>query len=301
MNSVTIRRKLNVKAKTLRECLKRAEEFIKKFDAERDAFELPLRLKEIDRVWAAFDDLERQYEEHPYEDNRGNMYSDSDRTFFESKLFEIKAFLLSKMAAPKVTPKMRPMESLTVAFSDLKSPTFALSNFDGNYRAWIAFHDSFLVLVHKNAELSDIQKFHHLRSALKDEAAQVIEAIGFSAENYETAWQTLLNRYSNEYLLKKRHLQDLLEIPRMKTETAACLQSTVNEFRSHIKALEQLGEPIAQWGSMLEHMLCTKLHQDTAKAWAIHAASRNEQSYECLIVFLEDRVRILEYISVNLG
>ncbi|XP_058828610.1 uncharacterized protein LOC131688422 [Topomyia yanbarensis] len=76
---------------------------------------------------------------------------------------------------------------------------------------WLAFHDTFLALIHLNLEVPDIQKFHYLRAAVKGEAVQLIESIGISSFNYVLAWQTLENRYSNDYLLKKRHVQALFD------------------------------------------------------------------------------------------
>uniref|UniRef100_A0A182I9E6 Uncharacterized protein n=1 Tax=Anopheles arabiensis TaxID=7173 RepID=A0A182I9E6_ANOAR len=88
---------------------------------------------------------------------------------------------------------------------------------------WLTFRDTFECLIHDNVDLPPIQKFHYLRAALKGEAAQVIEAITISASSYELAWKTLAERYSNEYLLKKRHLQAMFGITPAKRESATTL------------------------------------------------------------------------------
>ncbi|XP_062538402.1 uncharacterized protein LOC134206693 [Armigeres subalbatus] len=164
---------------------------------------------------------------------------------------------------------------------------------------WLAFHDTFLALIHSNPDVPDIQKFHYLRAAVKGEAAQLIESIGISSANYNLAWMTLENRYSNDYLLKKRHLQALFDVPCMKRESAASLHSLVDEFERHTKILRQLGEPTDSWSTILEHLLCTRLHNDTIKAWEDHASTVNDPNYGCLIDFLQRRTRVLESISVN--
>lgn len=99
--------------------------------------------------------------------------------------------------------------------------------------------------------------------------------------------------------MKKRHLQGLFNIPSMKRENAATLHGLVDEFERHIKILKQLGEPTEHWGSILEHLLCTRLHDDTLKAWEDHASTVTDPNYHCLIEFLQRRMRVLESISVN--
>ncbi|XP_053673983.1 centrosomal protein of 162 kDa-like [Anopheles nili] len=57
--------------------------------------------------------------------------------------------------------------------------------------------------------LPDMQaRFNSVQANIIDkEAAKVIESITISAANYEITWKILTDRYSNEYLLKKRYLQ----------------------------------------------------------------------------------------------
>ncbi|XP_055622508.1 uncharacterized protein LOC129766079 [Toxorhynchites rutilus septentrionalis] len=85
------------------------------------------------------------------------------------------------------------------------------TQFSGDYKDWLAFHDTFEALIHNNSEVVEVQKLHYLKAALKGEAAQLIESIGISSANYRLAWEAFVNRYANEYLLKKRHLQALFE------------------------------------------------------------------------------------------
>ncbi|XP_065089129.1 uncharacterized protein LOC135710468 [Ochlerotatus camptorhynchus] len=151
----------------------------------------------------------------------------------------------------------------------------------------------------EDSETTDEGRAEHATIPVKGEAAQLIESIGISSANYALAWQTLENRYSNDYLLKKRHLQALFDIPRMKKESAAALHGLVDDFERHTKILHQLGEPTDTWSAILEHLLCTRLHDDTLKAWEDHASTVVNTDYTCLIDFLQRRTRVLESISVN--
>ncbi|XP_055632604.1 uncharacterized protein LOC129773080 [Toxorhynchites rutilus septentrionalis] len=198
----------------------------------------------------------------------------------------------------EVQSKIEEMEE-TEEEMGLKLPTISLPEFAGDYKDWLAFHDTFLALIHTNPEVAEIQKFHYLRAAVKGEAAQLIESISISAANYPLAWEALVKRYANEYLLKKRHLQALFDGSRMKKESASILHDTVDNFERHVRILGQLGEPTDSWSAILEHLLCTRLHDETLKAWEDHASTLEKPTYQCLIDFLQRRMRVLESISVN--
>ncbi|XP_065075451.1 uncharacterized protein LOC135699156 [Ochlerotatus camptorhynchus] len=283
---------------TMITALGRAEAFVNSFDEQRDRMQVSIRLEYLNNMWATLEEVQGQLED--IEDgDEGRQVNANVRAEFEPRLFRIKADLISKL--PVVTQQARIPESSShnSALSGLKLPTISLPEFDGDYMQWLGFHDTFLALIHSNAEVPAIQKFHYLRAALKGEAAQLIESIAISSANYNLAWQTLVDRYANDYLLKKRHLQALFEVQSAKKETAASLHTLVDEFQRHTKILCQLGEPTDSWSSILEHLLCTKLPNDTLKAWEDHASTTNEPNYNCLIEFLQRRMRVLESILVN--
>lgn len=100
----------------------------------------------------------------------------------------------------------------------------------------------------------DIQKFHYLKPSVSGEASQIIESFATSAANYQLAWKALVSRYVNEYLLKKKHLQAMLEIQRVKKETTSALHGIVDDFERHTKILRQLGETVHSWSTIPEHL-----------------------------------------------
>ncbi|XP_041787586.1 uncharacterized protein LOC121602898, partial [Anopheles merus] len=71
--------------------------------------------------------------------------------------------------------------------------------------------------------------------------------------------------YANEYLQKKRHLQAMFNIGKVTKESNASLHRLVDDFDRHVKMLHQLGEPTAQWSTVLEYVLCTKLPDETLR------------------------------------
>ncbi|XP_055522862.1 uncharacterized protein LOC129717042 [Wyeomyia smithii] len=85
----------------------------------------------------------------------------------------------------------------------------------------------------------------------------------------------------------------------MAEESATALHGLVDEFERHTKVLKQLGEPTDAWSTMLEHLLCTRLHNETLRLWEDHASTLPDPTYTNLIEFLQRRIRVLESISVN--
>ncbi|XP_062710264.1 uncharacterized protein LOC134288685 [Aedes albopictus] len=283
---------------TMITALGRAEAFLDAFNAQRDGGQVRLRLEYLNNMWTTLEEVQGQLED--IEDTEeGRQQHASVRADFEPRLFAIKADLISKLPVVNQQARIPDTPSHASALSGLKLPTISLPEFDGDYMQWLGFHDTFLALIHSNTEVPAIQKFHYLRAALKGEAAQLIESIAISSANYDLAWQTLVDRYANDYLLKKRHLQALFDIPAAKKEAAASLHALVDEFQRHKKILNQLGEPTDSWSSILEHLLCTKLPDDTLKAWEDHASTANDPDYDCLIEFLQRRMRVLESMLVN--
>ncbi|XP_055614807.1 uncharacterized protein LOC129761123 [Toxorhynchites rutilus septentrionalis] len=271
---------------TLLTSLGRAEALIEGYVAERDQAQASVRLQYLDGIWNGLEAVQAQLEDNETTDE-GRAEHACVCEQFESRLFEIKASLLAKLLPlPVIQDHSPPPIRSSSTLSGIKLPTISLPEFDGDYMQWLAFHDTFMALIHSNPELPDIQKFHYLRAAVKGEAAQLIESIGISSVNYAT---TLESRYSNDYLLKKRHLQALFDIPRMKKESAATLHSLVDDFERHTKILQQLGEPTDSWSAILEHLPCTRLHDDSLKAWGDHASTVENPDYACLIDFLQRR------------
>ncbi|XP_058827829.1 uncharacterized protein LOC131687754 [Topomyia yanbarensis] len=261
------RRQLVLRRTALLASLRRAGIFMAEYQEERDRLEVALRIENLDVIRQDLEDIQSVLEGIE-ETNEGITLNTQIRSAFEG-------------------------------LKGLKLPTITLPEFNGDFKEWLAFHDTFLALIHLNQDVPEIQKFHYLKSAVTGEAAQIIESFAISATNYSLAWQALVGRYANEYLLKKRHLQAMLEIQWIKKETTASLHGIVDEFERHTKILRQLGEPVDGWSTILEHLLCVRIPDDTLKAWEDHASTIEKPSYEALIEFLHRRIRVLESISVN--
>ncbi|XP_053698821.1 uncharacterized protein LOC128745769 [Sabethes cyaneus] len=250
-----LERQLRSRRSTLLASLSRAEAFDADFDVQRDQTQVTLRLQYLSGIWDNLEAVQAQLEDIEASPE-GQAEHAAARADFESRLFTIKASLISKLPSVPASQSPQPSRSSST-LSGIKLPTISLPEFDGDYKQWLAFHGTFLALIHSNSEVPDIQKFHYLRAAA------------------------------------------LFDIPCMKKESATTLHGLVDEFERYVKILHQLGEPTGSWGTILEHLLCTRLHDSTLREWENHASTVENPDYTCLIDFLQRRTRVLDSISVN--
>lgn len=159
---------------------------------------------------------------------------------FEKPYYRLRAALLSKLltegtAADLNNTLARNGQPLG-AHTGVRLSQISLPEFDGDYKGWLSFKSTYVSLIHDSGELNDVQKFHYLKTALKGEAAKLIESLTLTNDNYSTA---ITKRYSNEYLLKK-HLQALMEYPKVEKESSTAIHARVDEFEQRLKILKQL-------------------------------------------------------------
>lgn len=284
--------------------LHRTERFINSQEVA-DEFQIRFRLEKLEAKWDEFENIQRDIEEvETYEENIEEHRR--ARADFEETYFKVRAGLASKL--PRQTPQYATQASTSFdtpgansssVHTYVRLPRINLPEFDGNYENWLQFHDTFRALIDSSPELSNIQKFHYLRASLKGDALKLIDSYPMSDANYEVAWNGLVTRFSNKYLLKKRHLNALLEFPKLISETAIGIHDIIDCFERNTKILDQLGETTNGWGAMLTHIMVSRLDDVTQQHWEEHAAQHAEPCYTTLVDFLKKRTRVLDAVSVD--
>lgn len=283
--------------------LKRIDEFLQKYDPEQHVPEVPLRLERLEKLMDSFETIQAEYEE--LDETEEFMQANLEcRAKVEEQYFRVKAGLMMKIPqtappTPPATGNTNAQPSASSPLANVKLPTITLPEFDGDFNGWLTFHDTFVSMIHTSTEISCVQKFHYLRAALKGEAANLIQSITITANNYPVAWDTLVQRYSNKVLLRKKHIRALLKYPKIPNNSVEALHKIVDEFQRHTKVLEQLGEPVAQFSSMLMEILEDKLDDASLSAWEESISSDEQPTYDKMIEYLQKRARVLETILIN--
>ena len=144
-----------------------------------------------------------------------------------------------------------------------KLPKLSLPIFNGDVTEWPTFWDSNEAAVHKNASLSDVEKFTYLRSLVSKGAKDTISGLALTAANYVKAISLLENRYGNKERIISKHMEALLsiEVGSWQGNTFA-LRALYDKVETHLRALKALGVPSEAYNSLLPSLLLKKLPQE---------------------------------------
>ena len=124
-------------------------------------------------------------------------------------------------------------------------PKLDLPVFDGSSSTWSEFWDTFKATIHDQQSISDVEKFHYLKSKLSGEALNVLSGIAVTALNYTVALATLEERYGNKQAEIDRHYISLMEMPQSSTATEN-LRATYDEIVKHLRSLKAFGQDVNQ-------------------------------------------------------
>ena len=99
--------------------------------------------------------------------------------------------------------------------NQIRLPKISLKEYDGSLLSWNSFWNQFDVSVHKNVNLSDIQKLTYLKSLLVGEVEKSIAGLTLISENYQNAVDILISRFGNKQLRITTHMNELRNLTRV--------------------------------------------------------------------------------------
>ena len=88
--------------------------------------------------------------------------------------------------------------------SSLKKPN--IPTFDGSIENWMSFRQMFNCIVHADRSLSSVQKLFYLKSALKGNAAALLQNLELTNENYPAALEILSEHFDNQRVIVDKHV-----------------------------------------------------------------------------------------------
>jgi len=99
-------------------------------------------------------------------------------------------------------------------------PRIKLPPFSGAYEDWPSFWDLFLSVVGENPSISNIERFHYLRSCVQGSAERLIRSLTVTGENYVRAWTILSKHFENKKELMRSNFTTFTAVGKMKSESA---------------------------------------------------------------------------------
>jgi hypothetical protein len=180
----------------------------------------------------------------------------------------------------------------------VKLPELTLPSFDGSYSDWTSFYDTFSALVDQNTQLSEIHKFHYLKSCLEGNAIKTIESLKVTAENYYIAWSLLQNRYSNQRLIVQEHIFGILNHNNLNKPSYQELRKLLDTVSSHLEALNVHDITPQKFRDVtLVAIISEKLDFVSKREWQSKLTA-NLPTWDQLKEFLEKRCETLETLHL---
>ena len=146
-----------------------------------------------------------------------------------------------------------------VASTRPKLPKLHLPKFTGDVTKFRTFWDSYESAIHRNPELSPIDKFNYLRALLDGPAASAIQGLNLSDANYTAAVELIKERYGKTQQTISALMDDLLKIPNCMGDKTSQLRAVYDKIGVNVRGLEALGITADRYGSFLIPIIMSKL------------------------------------------
>lgn len=169
--------------------------------------------------------------------------------------------------------------------------------FRGDFAKWSEWKAMFESLVHFHQNLTDTQKFHYLKKAVADGAANVLDGWHTIGENYQPAYEALIQLYENRYRIVLAHIDELHQMPKLEKETYDGLRQMIDTTNRALRQLRVIGSPVQHWDHMVIYELLIRMPKSTITHWETSQDLNDMPTLEQVLRFLERRARGI----VNIG
>ena len=188
---------------------------------------------------------------------------------------------------------------LQAVHTHAKLPKLELKKFHGNPIEWYPFWESFESAVHKNSNLSGVDKFNYLKSLLTGIAQSVVTGLALTSANYEKAVELLKRRFGNRQVVISSHMEALTKIPKVaSTSEVKRLRSLYDTVESHVRGLESMEISSEMYGCFLTPIIMQKLPEEFRIAISRNLESETWDLKEILSEFHKE-LQLREQCLVN--
>ncbi|KMQ84171.1 hypothetical protein RF55_18256, partial [Lasius niger] len=256
------------------------------------------RIRIIDQLWSKFEsqhDLIRagykeRFELSEY--NTSKIFEDTENTYVlqRSALDEYANRYKTAPAAP-----VHVGEPMGDPAPKTALPCIKLQNFSGAYADWPSFRDLFQSVIGENASISNIERFHYLRSCLQGPAEKLIRPLAVTGENYNRAWAILSKHYENKKELIRSNFAVFTAVGKMKGDTADELSRIYHAITTAVNAAESIGRPIESHGmDLFNHVVIELFDTRTRLEWESSTSdSFDPPDHSTLLSFISKRILTL--------
>lgn len=175
------------------------------------------------------------------------------------------------------------------------APKIEIPEFSGNYSQWISFKDLFLEAIHKNPAINNAQKMQHLKTKLRGEAERLVQHLNISADNYNSCWDILNQRYANRRLQFTSFMNCMLDLPVIQNPDSVNLKRMHDVITECLNGISNIGIETASWDPIVVHIMSQKLDSHTLSDYMKEIQDHREiQNLPDFLYFLETRFMAYE-------
>jgi len=202
-----------------------------------DEVNLKMRLKRITELFHAYEELHDELEILEPENEHLGEFDDIQNRYYEIASKIDNQSPASTSHAINLNTTSIPVDNNT---RRLKLPRTELPKFDGSLEKWLTFKNTFVTMIDSLNDITDLQKFIHLKDALEGDALNKISIYNVSEENYKSAWKLLNDSYERKRILIAKHLDAILDLPAPGRADHKGLMRLVDDTRQHVNMLASL-------------------------------------------------------------
>ena len=264
---------------------------------QMDEAELSVRLDYVENVSTKFDAVQSALEEI------GEVeVSIAERMNFTSLYLELKSAITRQKRRfsgmmPSSTLRQTSFEESARCSKNIRIPEIQLPKFGGNYLDWPNFYGLFSTVIDDNMELTDLEKFHHLRTNLYDAALDTIASLELVPANYREAVSILKKRFDNKTLHFQTHLKEIFGLNVVGSEAGSGLRQLCDKINSHLRALKSMATLEEISDGFLIHLVVSKVDVASQVKWEEQLSLEQLPTWFSFSTFLERRCRMLENLD----
>lgn len=228
------------------------------------------RMIKYEALFAEFEELMDELDEL---DPEGEHHNPTERYEIEathySVLAEAQHIMNGEQPTNRTTVNPSPDPSTSSSSGTtrrrIKLPESKLPSFEGDHTQWLSFKTEFDSMIDSQLDLSDTDKLHYLRSALKGDALRKVQMLPITEDNYKKTREMLETAYSDKRVIVSRHLHCLIHLPKQEREDSQGLWKLVDHTRQHLESLRAM--KVTTIDEMVVALLEDKMHRSTSDAW----------------------------------
>ncbi|XP_037930335.1 uncharacterized protein LOC119665091, partial [Teleopsis dalmanni] len=178
-----------------------------------------------------------------------------------------------------------------------KLPHLKLPTFSGKYSEYKNFINSFVQIIDREACLTNIEKFNHLRNCLTGQALETVQAFPICNENYPKALERLKTRYDNSTLIFLENITALFDLPVVSDQSSHQLRSLIDNVSALYGSLCTLGSEKQICEAILISLVMQRVDETTRRKWKEALSLTTLPSWNDCSALLDRHCQFLESLD----